>query len=33
MQPALILNDEPGKPNQKVQDILSGKGILPLAIP
>jgi tRNA1(Val) A37 N6-methylase TrmN6 len=33
MQPALILNDEAARPHQKVQDILAGKGILPLAIP
>jgi len=33
MQPPLILNDESGEPHQKVQDILAGKGILPLAIP
>jgi tRNA1(Val) A37 N6-methylase TrmN6 len=33
IQPALILNDESGRPNQKVQDILAGKGVLPLAIP
>jgi tRNA1(Val) A37 N6-methylase TrmN6 len=32
LQPALILNDESGQPNQKVQDILAGKGLLPLAI-
>jgi hypothetical protein len=33
MHAALILNDEPGKPNQQVQDILAGNGELPLAIP
>jgi len=33
MLPALILNDESARPNQKVQDILAGKGVLPLAIP
>jgi tRNA1(Val) A37 N6-methylase TrmN6 len=33
MQPALILNDGPAKPNQKVEDILAGKGVLPLALP
>jgi tRNA1(Val) A37 N6-methylase TrmN6 len=33
IQPALIINDESGRPNQKVQDILAGKGVLPLAIP
>jgi len=31
--PALLLNDESAQPNQKVQDILAGKGVLPLAIP
>jgi tRNA1(Val) A37 N6-methylase TrmN6 len=30
---ALILNNEPGKPNQPAQDILAGSGELPLAIP
>ena len=30
---ALMLNDEPGVPNKKVQEILAGKGILPLANP
>jgi tRNA1(Val) A37 N6-methylase TrmN6 len=29
----LMLNDESGVPNKQVQDILAGKGILPLAIP
>jgi tRNA1(Val) A37 N6-methylase TrmN6 len=29
----LMLNDEPGVPNKRVQDILEGKGVLPLAIP
>ena len=33
VEPALILNDEFARPNQKAQDILAGKGILPLAIP
>lgn len=33
IQPALILNDESARPNQKVKDILAGKGVLPLAIP
>jgi tRNA1(Val) A37 N6-methylase TrmN6 len=33
VQPALILNDEFARPNQKAQDILAGDGILPLAIP
>jgi tRNA1(Val) A37 N6-methylase TrmN6 len=31
--PALILNDESARPDQKVQDILAGNGLLPLAIP
>jgi tRNA1(Val) A37 N6-methylase TrmN6 len=30
---ALMLNDETAKPNQRVQEILAGKGILPLAVP
>lgn len=30
---ALMLNDESGLPNKRVQDILAGKGVLPLAIP
>jgi tRNA1(Val) A37 N6-methylase TrmN6 len=29
----LVLNDESGVPNKQVQDILTGKGILPLAVP
>jgi tRNA1(Val) A37 N6-methylase TrmN6 len=33
IQPALILNDESARPNQKVRDILAGKEVLPLAIP
>jgi len=33
MLPALILNDGSARPNQKVLDILDGKGVLPLAIP
>jgi tRNA1(Val) A37 N6-methylase TrmN6 len=32
VEPALILNDEFARPNQKAQDILAGKAILPLAI-
>ena len=28
---ALMLNDESGVPNKRVQEILAGKGILPLA--
>ena len=30
---ALLLNDESTMPNKQVQDILAGKGVLPLAIP
>jgi tRNA1(Val) A37 N6-methylase TrmN6 len=30
---ALMLNDESALPNKQVQDILAGKGVLPLAIP
>jgi tRNA1(Val) A37 N6-methylase TrmN6 len=33
IQPALILNDESARPNQKVRDILTGNEVLPLAIP
>jgi tRNA1(Val) A37 N6-methylase TrmN6 len=33
IEPALILNDEFARPNQKVRDILAGKEVLPLAIP
>jgi len=33
MQAALVLNDESAMPNKRVQDILAGKGVLPLAIP
>jgi len=33
IQPALILNDDSAQPNRKVQDILEGKVVLPLAIP
>ena len=29
---ALVLNDESALPNKRVQDILAGKGVLPLAI-
>ncbi|MGZ5875408.1 MAG: tRNA1(Val) (adenine(37)-N6)-methyltransferase [Bradyrhizobium sp.] len=32
MLPALILNNESAQPNQQAQDILAGKGVLPLAI-
>jgi tRNA1(Val) A37 N6-methylase TrmN6 len=31
LEPALVLNDESGRPHQKVQDILQGKAALPLA--
>jgi tRNA1(Val) A37 N6-methylase TrmN6 len=30
---ALVLNDESALPNKQVQEILAGKGVLPLAIP
>jgi tRNA1(Val) A37 N6-methylase TrmN6 len=30
---ALLLNDESGLPNKRVQEVLAGKGILPLANP
>jgi tRNA1(Val) A37 N6-methylase TrmN6 len=30
---ALMLNDESGVPNKQVQEVLAGKGVLPLAIP
>ena len=30
--PRLMLNDESGVPNKEVQEILAGKGVLPLAI-
>jgi tRNA1(Val) A37 N6-methylase TrmN6 len=33
MQAALMLNDESAVPNKQVQDILAGRGVLPLAIP
>jgi hypothetical protein len=33
MHAALILNDESAKPNMQAQEILAGKGVLPLAIP
>jgi tRNA1(Val) A37 N6-methylase TrmN6 len=33
IHPALMLNDESGVPNKRVQEILAGKGILPLAHP
>jgi tRNA1(Val) A37 N6-methylase TrmN6 len=30
---ALMLNDETAKPNKQAQEILAGKGVLPLAVP
>ncbi|MEO6839250.1 MAG: methyltransferase [Bradyrhizobium sp.] len=30
---ALMLNDQSGAPNKQVQEVLAGKGVLPLAIP
>jgi tRNA1(Val) A37 N6-methylase TrmN6 len=33
IHPALMLNDEQGVPNQRVQEVLAGKGSLPLANP
>jgi hypothetical protein len=33
MYAALLLNDESAMPNKQVQNILAGKGALPLAIP
>jgi len=33
IHPALMLNDESALPNKRVQEILAGKGILPLADP
>jgi tRNA1(Val) A37 N6-methylase TrmN6 len=30
---ALLLNDQASVPNKQVQDVLAGKGVLPLAIP
>ena len=30
--PALMLNDERGVPNKKVQDILAGNAVLPLGV-
>jgi len=31
IQPALILNDEQGRPRPRVRDVLEGREILPLA--
>jgi tRNA1(Val) A37 N6-methylase TrmN6 len=33
LYPSLLLNDESGLPNKQVQDILAGRGALPLAMP
>ena len=33
IHPALLLDDEPGVPNKRVQEILAGNGSLPLANP
>jgi tRNA1(Val) A37 N6-methylase TrmN6 len=33
MHAALLLNDESALPNKQVQDVLAGKGVLPLAMP
>jgi tRNA1(Val) A37 N6-methylase TrmN6 len=33
MHAALMLNDESRVPNKQVQDVLAGKGVLPLALP
>jgi len=33
IHPALMLNDEAGHPDKRVQEILAGKGGLPLASP
>jgi tRNA1(Val) A37 N6-methylase TrmN6 len=33
MHAALMLNDQPSVPNKQVQEVLAGKGVLPLAIP
>jgi tRNA1(Val) A37 N6-methylase TrmN6 len=32
IQAALMLNDKPGVPNKEVEEVLAGKGILPLAM-
>ena len=32
MHAALMLNNEPSVPNKQVQEILAGKGVLPLAM-
>jgi tRNA1(Val) A37 N6-methylase TrmN6 len=33
LYPSLLLNDESGLPNKQVQEILAGRGALPLAMP
>ena len=33
MHAALMLNDQPSVPNKQVEEVLTGKGVLPLAIP
>jgi len=33
MHAALVLNDESTLPNKQVQDVLAGRGVLPLAVP
>ena len=33
MHAALMLNDQPSVPNKQVEEVLAGKGVLPLAIP
>lgn len=33
LEPALILNDDRGRPLERVRELLEGKGVLPLAIP
>lgn len=33
MHAALVLNDESTLPNKQLQDVLAGKGVLPLAVP
>ena len=30
---ALMLNDAPAMPNERVAELLAGKGVLPLAVP
>ena len=33
MHAALMLNDQPSVPNKRVEEVLAGKGVLPLAMP